>query len=64
EDLQILALRDWLLSIGRPATSGDYWRAMAQFHDVIQVEGEMLMENLNCFGCHTITRMRARARRG
>ncbi len=63
EDLQILALRDWLLSIGRPTTSGGFWNAMARHRDVIPVVGEMVMENLNCFGCHTIRSTRASGQR-
>lgn len=60
EGKQIIALRDYLLSLGPDATSSGYAAAKKRYPDISTGEGWRLMQNLNCGGCHDIGRMHER----
>ncbi|MFQ5849874.1 MAG: c-type cytochrome [Candidatus Binatia bacterium] len=51
---QMAAIRDYLMSIGKPGRFPAYARAMAKFPDVAAAEGRALMVKLNCVGCHNV----------
>ncbi|MFQ5903080.1 MAG: c-type cytochrome [Candidatus Binatia bacterium] len=60
EDRQIIAIRDYLLSLGSDVPSGKYQAAKKRYPDVTTGEGWKLMAELNCGGCHDIGRMHER----
>ncbi len=60
EDRQVIAIRNYLLSLGSDFSSGKYQVAKRRFPDVTTGEGWKLMAELNCAGCHDIGRMHER----
>ena len=60
EDRQVIAIRDYLLSLGSDVSSGKYQAAKRRFPDVTRGEGWKLMAELNCGGCHGIGHMHER----
>jgi mono/diheme cytochrome c family protein len=53
ETKQIIALRDYILSLGKEQTD-TYAQAKKQFPQLTPEKGRTLIANLNCTGCHKI----------
>ncbi len=51
---QVVAIRDYLLGLGRDETFSGYEQAKAKFPHVKPSEGRALMVRLNCVGCHEV----------
>jgi mono/diheme cytochrome c family protein len=49
---QAAALRDYLVSVGRPEKFPAYAEAKAKYPDVTVTEGRTFVKSLNCTGCH------------
>ncbi len=60
EDRQMIAIRDYLLSLGSEGSSEGYLAAEKYYPDVTTGEGWKLMAELNCAGCHDVGRMHER----
>ncbi|MFQ5830678.1 MAG: c-type cytochrome [Candidatus Methylomirabilia bacterium] len=60
EQRQIVALRDYLLSLGPETNPPGYAEAKEHFPAVTRGDGWALMQNLNCAGCHDVGRMHER----
>lgn len=51
---QMVAIRDYLMSIGKAETFPEYAQAKAKLPDVTPSEGRALIMSLNCVGCHEV----------
>lgn len=54
---QMVAIRDYLMSIGREGKFPAYVRAKAQFPGVTPLMGRALLVKLNCVGCHEVAEL-------
>lgn len=54
EEHHILALRDFVLSVGQDRQFDGYRKAKAAFPNVTRAQGRSLMVKLNCVGCHNV----------
>ncbi len=59
EERQMMAVRDYLLSLGKKLDPGEYRQARAKYPKAAPRLGERLVEELNCVGCHRIGGLQA-----